>query len=106
MADGNTVWIACGNPLRQSIQAINIYFTPLFFKSLQIPNQNLAHSASSTHSSRISLYPSSVYPKQIYTIVYLDAMYFKVRSNGKIVNKAVYICLGYKIGRASCRERV
>lgn len=28
-------------------------------------------------------------------IVYLDAMYFKVRSNGKIVNKAVYICLGY-----------
>ena len=32
---------------------------------------------------------------KIYTIVYLDAMYFKVRSNGKIVNKAVYICLGY-----------
>ena len=31
----------------------------------------------------------------IYPIVYLDAMYFKVRSNGKIVNKAVYICLGY-----------
>ena len=30
-----------------------------------------------------------------YPIVYLDAMYFKVRSNGKIVNKAVYICLGY-----------
>lgn len=26
-----------------------------------------------------------------YTIVYLDAMYFKVRSNGKIVNKAVYL---------------
>ena len=31
---------------------------------------------------------------EIYPIVYLDAMYFKVRSNGKIVNKAVYICLG------------
>ena len=32
---------------------------------------------------------------RIYPIVYLDAMYFKVRSDGKIVNKAVYICLGY-----------
>ena len=32
---------------------------------------------------------------KICPIVYLDAMYFKVRSNGKIVNKAVYICLGY-----------
>ena len=32
---------------------------------------------------------------KIYPIVYLDAMFFKVRSNGKIVNKAVYICLGY-----------
>ena len=32
---------------------------------------------------------------KIYPIVYLDAMYFKVRSNGKIVKKAVYICLGY-----------
>lgn len=32
---------------------------------------------------------------KIYPIVYLDAMCFKVRSNGKIVNKAVYICLGY-----------
>ena len=32
---------------------------------------------------------------KIYPIVYLDAMYFKIRSNGKIVNKAVYICLGY-----------
>jgi len=31
----------------------------------------------------------------IYPIIYLDAMYFKVRSNGKILNKAVYICLGY-----------
>ena len=26
---------------------------------------------------------------------YLDGMYFKVRSNRKIVNKAVYICLVY-----------
>ena len=34
---------------------------------------------------------------KIYPIVYLDAMYFKVRSNGKIVNKAVYICLGYSM---------
>jgi transposase-like protein len=34
---------------------------------------------------------------KIYPIVYLDAMYFKVRSNGKIVNKAVYICLGYNM---------
>ena len=34
---------------------------------------------------------------KIYPIVYLDAMYFKVRSNGKIVNKAVYICLGYTL---------
>ena len=32
---------------------------------------------------------------KIYPIVYLDAMYFKVRSNRKIVNTAVYICLGY-----------
>ena len=36
---------------------------------------------------------------KIYPIVYLDAMYFKVRSNGKIVNKAVYICLGYTMER-------
>ena len=34
---------------------------------------------------------------EIYPIVYLDAMYFKVRSNGKILNKAVYICLGYTL---------
>ena len=34
---------------------------------------------------------------EIYPIVYLDAMYFKVRSNGKRVNKAVYICLGYTL---------
>lgn len=33
----------------------------------------------------------------IYPIVYLDAMYFKVRSNGRIINKAVYICLGYDL---------
>lgn len=31
----------------------------------------------------------------IYPIVYLDDMYFKVRSNGKIVNKSIYIYLGY-----------
>ena len=30
---------------------------------------------------------------KIYPIVYLDAMYFKVRSNGKIVNKDEYIYL-------------
>lgn len=34
---------------------------------------------------------------KVYPIVYLDAMYFKVRSNGKITNKAVYICLGYNM---------
>jgi putative transposase len=34
---------------------------------------------------------------KVYPIVYLDAMYFKVRSNGKIINKAVYICLGYNM---------
>ena len=34
---------------------------------------------------------------EIYLIVYLDAMYFKVRSNRKIFNKAVYICLGYTL---------
>ncbi|GAA0182966.1 IS256 family transposase [Clostridium sediminicola] len=32
---------------------------------------------------------------KVYPIVYLDAMYFKVRSNGKIINKAAYICLAY-----------
>ncbi|QGU96343.1 IS256 family transposase [Clostridium bovifaecis] len=31
----------------------------------------------------------------VYPIIYLDTIYFKVRSNGKIVSKAVYICLGY-----------
>lgn len=35
--------------------------------------------------------------EKVYPIVYLDALYFKVRSNGKIVNKAVYICLGYNM---------
>ena len=34
---------------------------------------------------------------EIYPIVYLDALYFKVRSNRKIFNKAVYICLGYTL---------
>ena len=33
---------------------------------------------------------------KIYQIIYL-AMYLKVRNNGKIVNKALYICLGYTI---------
>lgn len=35
--------------------------------------------------------------EKVYPIVYLDALYFKVRSNGKIVNKVVYICLGYNM---------
>ena len=30
----------------------------------------------------------------IYPTIYLNAMYFKVRSNGRIINKLVYICLG------------
>lgn len=34
---------------------------------------------------------------EIYPIVYLDALYFKVHSNGRIVNKAVYVCLGYDL---------
>ena len=34
---------------------------------------------------------------EIYQKVYLDAMYFTVRSNEKKVNKAVYICLGYTL---------
>lgn len=34
---------------------------------------------------------------KVYPIVYLDAMHFKVRSNGKIINKAAYICLAYTI---------
>lgn len=34
---------------------------------------------------------------KVYPIVYLDTMYFNVRSNGKIVNKAVYTCLGYNM---------
>ena len=34
---------------------------------------------------------------KIQPIVYLDTMYFKVRITGKIVNKAVYICLGYSM---------
>jgi len=34
---------------------------------------------------------------KVYPIVYLDAMYFKVRSNKKIINKAGYMCLGYNM---------
>ncbi|WP_461207107.1 IS256 family transposase [Clostridium sp. DL1XJH146] len=34
---------------------------------------------------------------KVYPIVYLDAMHFKVRSNGKIIKKAAYICLAYTI---------
>ncbi len=56
LPDGNTVLIACGNPFKPSIHAINISLTPLFFKSLQILNQNLAPSASSTHIPKVSLY--------------------------------------------------
>lgn len=36
--------------------------------------------------------------EEIYTIVYLDALYYKVRSEGKTVNKALYIILGIDIG--------
>lgn len=31
---------------------------------------------------------------KVYPIVYLDAIHYKVRSEGKIVSKAAYICLG------------
>lgn len=34
---------------------------------------------------------------QMYPIVYLDAIHFKVRDNGKIVSKAAYIALGVNI---------
>jgi transposase-like protein len=32
--------------------------------------------------------------KEVYPIVYLDAIHFKVRDSGKILSKAAYICLG------------
>jgi transposase-like protein len=32
--------------------------------------------------------------KEIYPVLYLDAIHFKVRDNGKIISKAAYICLG------------
>lgn len=32
--------------------------------------------------------------ENIYTIVYLDAIHYKVKQDGKIISKAVYICLG------------
>lgn len=31
---------------------------------------------------------------KVYPIVYMDAMHFKVRDDGRVVNRAVYICLG------------
>jgi transposase-like protein len=31
---------------------------------------------------------------KVYPIVYMDAMYFKVRDDGRVVNRAAYICLG------------
>jgi len=33
----------------------------------------------------------------IYSIVWLDAMHFKVRENGQVISKAVYIILGYNM---------
>lgn len=33
----------------------------------------------------------------VYSIVWLDAMHFKVRENGQVVSKAVYIILGYNV---------
>jgi putative transposase len=35
--------------------------------------------------------------EKLYPVIYLDAIHFKVRDNGKIVCKAAYICLGLKI---------
>lgn len=32
--------------------------------------------------------------KEIYPILYLDAIHFKVRDSGKVISKAAYICLG------------
>jgi transposase-like protein len=31
---------------------------------------------------------------KVYPIIYLDALYYKVRDDGKIVSKAAYVCLG------------
>jgi putative transposase len=38
----------------------------------------------------------------VYPIVFLDAMFFKARENGKVVNKAVYNIIG--VNRAGCKE--
>jgi transposase-like protein len=35
--------------------------------------------------------------EKVYTIVYLDAIHFKVRDNGKVKNKACYTVLGVKV---------
>ena len=32
----------------------------------------------------------------IYLIVWMDGIVFKVRDNGKIINKTVYLCVGLK----------
>lgn len=31
---------------------------------------------------------------KVYPIMYLDAIHYKVRTEGKVVNRAAYICLG------------
>ena len=35
--------------------------------------------------------------ESVYSIVWLDAMHFKVRENGQVISKAVYIILGYNM---------
>lgn len=32
----------------------------------------------------------------VYLIVWMDGIVFKVRDNGKIINKTVYLCVGLK----------
>src|SRR5690606_3968945 len=54
--------------------------------------------------------------ERLYTIVWMDAMHYKVKEDHRVVSRAVYNVLGIdrhghkellgKIGRASCRERV
>ena len=34
---------------------------------------------------------------EVYPIIYLDAIHFKVRDSGKIISKAAYVCLGINI---------
>ena len=38
---------------------------------------------------------------EIYPIVYMDAMHFKVRDDNKIVSKAAYICMALDLGKTS-----